>query len=81
MGGDATGMRTETAHAMPLLGRMIWEIGGKSLRESGELFGGMDYATVAQRIRRTRSSRSRRTLINRGNHATVAVPRWRKNPR
>jgi hypothetical protein len=35
---------------------MIWETGNKSLREIGELFGGLDYATVAQRIRRTRSS-------------------------
>ena len=34
---------------------MIWESGGKSLREIGELFGGLDYAAVAQRIRRTRS--------------------------
>jgi hypothetical protein len=35
---------------------MIWESGTKSLREIGELFGGVDYAAVAQRIRRTRSS-------------------------
>jgi len=35
---------------------MIWETGNKSLREIGELFGGLDYAAVAQRIRRTRSS-------------------------
>jgi putative transposase len=35
---------------------MIWESGAKSLREIGELFGGLDYAAVAQRIRRTRSS-------------------------
>lgn len=33
---------------------MIWEMGDKSLREIGELFGGIDYAAVAQRIRRTR---------------------------
>jgi len=33
---------------------MIWETGEKSLREIGELFGGLDYAAVAQRIRRTR---------------------------
>ena len=33
---------------------MIWESGSKSLREIGELFGGLDYAAVAQRIRRTR---------------------------
>jgi chromosomal replication initiation ATPase DnaA len=33
---------------------MIWESGTKSLREIGELFGGLDYAAVAQRIRRTR---------------------------
>jgi putative transposase len=36
---------------------MIWESGSKSLREIGELFGGLDYAAVAQRIRRIRSSR------------------------
>jgi hypothetical protein len=30
--------------------------GNKSLREIGELFGGLDYAAVAQQIRRTRSS-------------------------
>jgi len=33
---------------------MIWESGTKSLREIGELFGGLDYAAVAQRIRRVR---------------------------
>jgi hypothetical protein len=33
---------------------MIWESGTLSLREIGELFGGLDYAAVAQRIRRTR---------------------------
>jgi len=32
---------------------MVWETGSKSLREIGELFGGLDYAAVAQRIRRT----------------------------
>jgi chromosomal replication initiation ATPase DnaA len=34
---------------------MIWETGSKSLREIGELFGGLDYTALAQRIRRTRS--------------------------
>jgi REP element-mobilizing transposase RayT len=33
---------------------MIWEMGDKSLREIGEMFGGLDYAAVAQRIRRVR---------------------------
>jgi putative transposase len=33
---------------------MIWESGTMSLREIGELFSGLDYAAVAQRIRRTR---------------------------
>jgi hypothetical protein len=33
-----------------------WETGSKSLREIGELFGGWDYAAVAQRIRRTKSA-------------------------
>jgi len=40
---------------------MIWETGTRSLREIGELFGGLDYATVAQRIRRTRLAHSART--------------------
>jgi chromosomal replication initiation ATPase DnaA len=39
---------------------MIWESGSRSLREIGELFGGLDYATVAQRIRRTRSAHTAR---------------------
>ena len=34
---------------------MVWESGSKSLREIGELFGGLDYAAVAQRIRRTKA--------------------------
>ena len=33
---------------------MLWEGGNQTLREIGELFGGMDYAAVAQRIRRAR---------------------------
>lgn len=43
-------------HAQNVAMWMIWETGKKSLREIGELFGGLDYAAVAQRIRRTRSS-------------------------
>jgi chromosomal replication initiation ATPase DnaA len=35
---------------------MVWETGSKSLREIGGLFGGVDYAAVAQRIRRTKST-------------------------
>jgi len=35
---------------------MVWETGSKSLREIGELFGGLDYAAVAQPIRRTEST-------------------------
>jgi len=35
---------------------MVWETGSKSLREIGEVFGGLDYAAVAQRIRRTKST-------------------------
>jgi hypothetical protein len=35
---------------------MIWETASKSLREIGDLFGGLDYAAVAQRISRTRAS-------------------------
>lgn len=35
---------------------MLWEGGGKTLREVGQLFGGMDYAAVAQRIRRARTA-------------------------
>jgi chromosomal replication initiation ATPase DnaA len=40
---------------------MIWERADKSLREIGELFGGLDYAAVAQRIRRTRLAHDRAT--------------------
>jgi len=43
---------------------MIWESGTRSLREIGELFGGLDYAAVAQRIRRTRLAHSSRTRSN-----------------
>ena len=43
---------------------MIWESGSKSLREIGELFGGIDYAAVAQRIRRTRSAHHARARSN-----------------
>jgi hypothetical protein len=35
---------------------MVWKTGSKSLREIGELFGGLDDAAVAQRIRRTKSA-------------------------
>jgi chromosomal replication initiation ATPase DnaA len=40
---------------------MIWESGSKSLREIGELFSGLDYAAVAQRIRRARSAHDAQT--------------------
>lgn len=43
---------------------VIWESGTKSLREIGELFGGLDYAAVAQRIRRTRLAHSARRTSN-----------------
>ena len=45
---------------------MVWESRRRSLREIGELFGGLDYAAVAQRIRRTRlahHARTRRKLL------------------
>jgi chromosomal replication initiation ATPase DnaA len=41
-------------HARNVAMWMVWETGEKSLREIGELFGGLDYAAVAQRIRRVR---------------------------
>jgi hypothetical protein len=34
----------------------VWERCGLSLREIGELFGGLDYAAVAQRIRRVKKA-------------------------
>jgi len=43
-------------HAKNVAMWMVWETGSKSLREIGELFGGLDYAAVAQRIRRTNST-------------------------
>ena len=33
---------------------LIWESGALTLSAIGQLFGGLDYAAVAQRIRRTR---------------------------
>jgi len=33
---------------------LIWDLGGYSLREIGTIFGGRDYAAVAQQVRRTR---------------------------
>jgi len=41
---------------------MIWETGTKSLRGIGELFGGLDYAAVAQRIHRTRLAHDAATI-------------------
>jgi putative transposase len=35
---------------------LVWETGSKSLAEIGQLFGGLDYSAVAQRIRRLRLS-------------------------
>jgi chromosomal replication initiation ATPase DnaA len=46
--------RERGLHARNLAMWMIWEMGDLSLREIGELFGGIDYAAVAQRIRRIR---------------------------
>jgi chromosomal replication initiation ATPase DnaA len=43
-------------HAKNVAMWMVWETGSKSLREIGELFGGLDYAAVAQRIRRTKAT-------------------------
>jgi len=44
---------------------------GLSLREIGEYFGGMDYAAVAQQVRRTRLREQERRL-------KVVLPRLRK---
>ena len=63
--GEGVGQRVLQARNVAMW--MIWESGTKSLREIGELFGGLDYAAVAQRIRRTRSAhtaRARSNLIN-----------------
>ena len=50
---------------------MLWEGGSKTLREIGEMFGGTDYAAVAQRIRRARlahdekaASKLRQQILN-----------------
>jgi len=37
---------------------LVWQRGALSLREIGALFGGMDYAAVAQRIRRLEADRA-----------------------
>jgi hypothetical protein len=43
---------------------MIWKTESKSLCEIGELFDGLDYAAVAQRIRRKRSAHTARARSN-----------------
>src|SRR5262249_2153016 len=40
---------------------LLWEGGDKSLREIGEMFGGLDYAAVAQRIRRARLGQDKKS--------------------
>ncbi|HLO15280.1 MAG TPA: transposase [Anaerolineales bacterium] len=42
---------------------MLWEGGGRTLREIGELFGGIDYAAVAQRIRRARQAHNEKSAL------------------
>jgi len=42
----------------------VWQLCGLTLREIGELFGGMDYAAVAQRIRRLELDRQRRKELH-----------------
>lgn len=41
---------------------MVWERCGMSLREIGDLFGGLDYAAVAQRIRRIKAKKGEKFL-------------------
>ena len=42
---------------------MLWEGGGRTLREIGELFGGIDYAAVAQRVRRARQAHNEKSAL------------------
>lgn len=42
---------------------VVWQLSGLSLREVGLLFGGIDYAAVAQRIRRIESRSTLRTEL------------------
>ena len=65
---------------------MIWESGRRSLREIGELFGGLDYTAVAQRIRRNRlahNARTRRKLLKEMLNIEIRPPisfhAWRGN--
>jgi REP-associated tyrosine transposase len=51
-------------HARNVAMWMVWETGEKSLGEIGELFGGLDYAAVAQRIRRIRLKHDAKTTRN-----------------
>jgi putative transposase len=46
---------------------MVWERCGMPLREIGELFGGLDYAAVAQRIRRIKIKKGERFLSTMSN--------------
>jgi chromosomal replication initiation ATPase DnaA len=41
---------------------LVWEQSGLSLREIGSLFGGLDYAAVAQRIRRIKTKKGEKFL-------------------
>jgi chromosomal replication initiation ATPase DnaA len=42
---------------------MLWEGGSRTLREIGEVFGGVDYAAVAQRIGRARLAHDKRSTL------------------
>ena len=61
----------------PFLCRKTPYIERKSLREIGEVFGGIDYAAVAQRIRRARLSHdpiAARRLINQNIKCLDLIP-------
>lgn len=47
---------------------LLWENGARSLREIGELFGGLDYAAVGQRIRRLDPAQKRQAARLFRNH-------------
>jgi chromosomal replication initiation ATPase DnaA len=54
------GGRDQEAKGVAMM--LIWDLCGLSLREIGTMFGGRDYAAVAQQVRRTRLREPKKRL-------------------
>ncbi len=55
--------RSRTQEAKGVAMTLVWELCALSLREVGEYFDGMDYAAVAQQVRRTHLRDNERRLV------------------